>query len=68
MEIKFLNAQDWGVYIQPVLATWISPKQKVTLIGDAAHATSPFMGQGANMAIMDAWRLGRCCWAVVKVF
>eukprot|EP00438_Fugacium_kawagutii_P034342 Skav216697 [mRNA] locus=scaffold91:288287:289222:+ [translate_table: standard] len=36
---------DWGVYIQPILKTWISPKQKVTLIGDAAHATSPFMGQ-----------------------
>eukprot|EP00438_Fugacium_kawagutii_P002416 Skav210801 [mRNA] locus=scaffold275:291633:297016:+ [translate_table: standard] len=50
---------DWGVYIQPILTTWISPKGKVTLIGDAAHATAPFMGQGANMAVMDAWRLGR---------
>eukprot|EP00438_Fugacium_kawagutii_P019187 Skav219376 [mRNA] locus=scaffold76:690443:691731:- [translate_table: standard] len=50
---------DWGVYTQPVLKTWVSPKQRVTLIGDAAHATAPFMGQGANMAVMDAWRLGR---------
>ncbi|QRM55559.1 FAD-dependent monooxygenase [Sinorhizobium sp. BG8] len=28
------------------------------LIGDAAHATTPFAAQGAAMAIEDAWELG----------
>ena len=50
---------DWGVYIQPVLPTWVSPGRKVALLGDAAHATSPFIGQGANMAMIDAFCLGR---------
>lgn len=29
------------------------------LLGDAAHATAPFMGQGANMAMHDAYCLGQ---------
>ena len=32
----------------------------VCLIGDAAHATTPNMGQGANQAIESAWVLSEC--------
>ena len=35
-------------------------QERVCLIGDAAHATTPNLGQGACQAIEDAWVLAHC--------
>jgi 2-polyprenyl-6-methoxyphenol hydroxylase-like FAD-dependent oxidoreductase len=48
----------WPIYDLPSLPTW--RKGPVCLIGDAAHATSPHVGQGASMAMEDAIVLAKC--------
>jgi 2-polyprenyl-6-methoxyphenol hydroxylase-like FAD-dependent oxidoreductase len=45
-------------YARPAATTWGSGR--VTLIGDAAHAMTNAIGQGANQAIEDAVVLARC--------
>jgi salicylate hydroxylase len=50
---------DWGIYQHTPMASWTALEGRVVLIGDACHATAPFLGQGANMAIQDAVCLGR---------
>jgi len=42
--------------LQPEL---LQPIGNITLIGDAAHPMSPFKGQGANQALLDALALAR---------
>ncbi|MEM7102035.1 MAG: FAD-dependent monooxygenase [Bacteroidota bacterium] len=44
--------------IHPNLRHWY--KGNACLIGDAAHATTPNMGQGAGQAIEDAFTLSEC--------
>lgn len=46
------------LYDIPHLPIW--HKNSVCLIGDAAHATSPYIGQGAAMAMEDAVVLAKC--------
>jgi len=45
----------WGLFRHPVAARWHGGG--ATILGDAAHPTLPFLAQGANMALEDAWVL-----------
>lgn len=47
----------WGLRDREPLATWTSGR--VTMLGDAAHPMTPFLGQGACIAIEDGLVLGR---------
>ncbi len=48
----------WGLFRHPVAQRWYG--DGVALLGDAAHPTLPFLAQGANMALEDAWTLAAC--------
>jgi FAD-dependent urate hydroxylase len=48
----------WATYDLPSVRRW--HRDRMIVIGDAAHATSPASGQGASMALEDAVELGRC--------
>jgi salicylate hydroxylase len=48
----------WGLRDREPLAQWTLGR--VSTLGDAAHPMSPFLGQGAVMAIEDGMVLGRC--------
>lgn len=52
------EAHLWGLFRHPVAQRW--HENKLVLLGDAAHPTLPFLAQGANMALEDAYVLARC--------
>jgi len=48
----FKSSQRWALHDHLPAPTYI--KEKVALMGDAAHATTPHQGQGAGMAFEDS--------------
>ncbi|MDO9523957.1 MAG: FAD-dependent monooxygenase, partial [Gemmobacter sp.] len=52
----------WGLFRHEVAPRWVwtaphAANRGAAILGDAAHPTLPFLAQGANMALEDAWVL-----------
>lgn len=54
---------------------WSSEEYRTVLVGDSGHSITPFLGQGANQAIQDAYVLSKCIasndydyWAAIKEY
>jgi 2-polyprenyl-6-methoxyphenol hydroxylase-like FAD-dependent oxidoreductase len=47
----------WSLYYRPPIAKWST--RRATMLGDAVHATLPYLAQGAAMAIEDGAILTR---------
>lgn len=63
--LKVLDNPDtaaWSMWDHPKAPTYY--KGKVVMMGDAAHASTPFQGQGAGQAIEDAYVLSSLFGAV----
>jgi 2-polyprenyl-6-methoxyphenol hydroxylase-like FAD-dependent oxidoreductase len=56
------NVQRWVLRDRGNLPQW--SQGRITLAGDAAHATSPYAAYGAGMAIEDGYFVGRALRAV----
>ena len=49
----------WAIFARSPLASFVRDG-RIALLGDAAHAMTPFLGQGASTAVEDALILARC--------
>jgi salicylate hydroxylase/6-hydroxynicotinate 3-monooxygenase len=52
------DVHKWAIVDRDALPQWT--QRNVTLLGDACHPMTPYMAQGAAMAIEDAAVLSRC--------
>jgi 6-hydroxynicotinate 3-monooxygenase len=52
------DVHKWAIVDRDALPRWA--ERNVTLLGDACHPMTPYMAQGAAMAIEDAAVLSRC--------
>ncbi|KAF2004044.1 putative monooxygenase, partial [Amniculicola lignicola CBS 123094] len=51
---------DWKLVFRDPLPTWISPKSRIALIGDAAHPFLPTSIQGASQSMEDGVAAAVC--------
>jgi salicylate hydroxylase len=63
VQLMIANTEDdrlfkWAINARTQLPSW-SIDDRITLLGDSAHAMTPFLGQGASSAIEDAVVLAR---------
>jgi 6-hydroxynicotinate 3-monooxygenase len=58
------DVHKWAIVDRDSLARWAD--RNVTLLGDACHPMTPYMAQGAAMAIEDAAVLSRCLESVER--
>lgn len=49
---------EWRLFTHDEIPTWAHSSQKLIIIGDACHAMTPYLAQGAAMGIEDAAILG----------
>lgn len=52
------SVRRWALHDREPLGKWSTGR--VTVLGDAAHPMLPFMAQGANQAVEDAFDLAAC--------
>ncbi|ETW76283.1 hypothetical protein HETIRDRAFT_156655 [Heterobasidion irregulare TC 32-1] len=57
--LAYVNSTlKWRLMDRPALDSWVHPKGRIVLLGDACHPMLPYRAQGAAMAIEDAGVLG----------
>ncbi|CAJ2502096.1 Uu.00g049490.m01.CDS01 [Anthostomella pinea] len=54
------SVQKWKLCIRPTLEKWTHDSGCFTLLGDAVHATLPYLASGCGMALEDGAALGLC--------
>ncbi|WP_053076548.1 NAD(P)/FAD-dependent oxidoreductase [Caenimonas sp. SL110] len=57
-QIRSMDDLTWARYHDVVMPSYNT--DRCVVIGDAAHATSPQLGQGTNLALLDAVALAQC--------
>jgi 2-polyprenyl-6-methoxyphenol hydroxylase-like FAD-dependent oxidoreductase len=55
--VDSMDAWSFADYVDVVMKRWHAPG--LVVLGDAAHAMSPQLGQGVNLALWDAWVLAQ---------